>query len=241
MNKETNNDIIGNALLDYQLGNFSENIITYSSIAGNDQMDVPFLFRSFDEMPIIEQKAMQLCHGNVLDIGCGAGSHALYLQNKNLKVKAIDISKGAIKTCIFRGVKNATIQNIWNVKNEKFDTILALMNGIGVCEKLENLTAFLLHLKLLLNPNGQILLDSSDVIYMYEEQNRETLLQKNEKYYGEVAFEMIYKNKFSKLIHWLFVDFNTLQSHAKNVGLTCDLIKEGYHHDFLVKLSLNKN
>ena len=93
MKKFGSSDIIGKALLDYQLGNFSENIITYSSIAGNDEMDIPFLFRSYDEMPIIEQKALDLCKGQVLDIGCGAGSHTLYIQNKNLEVKAIDISK----------------------------------------------------------------------------------------------------------------------------------------------------
>ena len=239
MGKIINNDIIGGALLDYQLGNYTQNIITYSSIAGIDEMDIPFLFRSIDEMPIIEQKAIQLCSGYILDVGCGSGSHALHLQNKNFQVKAIDISKGAIKTCTLRGIKNAKVQDIWHIKNEKFDTILALMNGIGICGKLENLTPFLLHLKSLLNPNGQILLDSSDVIYMYEDINKETILSEKENYYGEVIFELIYKNKFSKLFNWLFVDFKTLQSHAKKAGLKCELIKEGYHYDFLVKMTIS--
>ena len=219
MKLEINTDIIGKALLDYQTGNFYENIITYSSIGGNDEMDIPFLFRSYDEMPVIEQKALDLCNGNVLDIGCGAGSHALYLQDKNLEVKAIDVSKGAIETCMLRGVKKAEVENIWNIKNEKYDTILALMNGIGISEKIENLTAFLLHLKNLLNSEGQILLDSSDVIYMYDKEDREAILQENNKYYGEVVFEMVYQGQFSKLIHWLFVDFSTLQVHAKKAGL----------------------
>lgn len=230
-------DIIGKALLDYQTGNFNENIITYSSIGGNDEMDIPFLFRSYDEMPLIEQKAMDLCNGNILDVGCGAGSHALFLQNKNLEVKAIDISKGAIETSTLRGIKNAAVQNIWNIKNEKYDTVLALMNGVGICEKLVNLTSFLQHLKSLLKKKGQILLDSSDVIYMYEKEERETLLQETEKYYGEVVFEMVYKQQFSKLIHWLFVDFSTLKAHAKKAGLRCELIIEGFHYDFLVRLT----
>lgn len=237
MKKFGNSDIIGKALLDYQLGNFSENIITYSSIAGNDEMDIPFLFRSYDEMPIIEQKALDLCKGEVLDIGCGAGSHTLYLQNKNLEVKAIDISKGAIETCILRGIKKAAVQNIWNIKNEKYDTILTLMNGVGICEKLDNLSAFLIHLKSLLNTKGQILLDSSDVIYMYEEEDRETISKQTHKYYGEVSFEMVYQGQFGKLIHWLFIDFHSLQAHATRAGLKCELIKEGYHYDFLVRLT----
>ena len=236
MNKHTNIDIIGKALLDYQLGNFKENIITYSSIAGNDEMDIPFLFRTYQEMPIIEQKALDLCIGSVLDIGCGAGSHTLHLQNKELKVMAIDISKGAIKTCSLRGVKNALVKNIWDVKNQKFDTILAMMNGIGICEKIENLKSFLAHLKSLLNPGGQIILDSSDVIYMYDENIRELILNENDKYYGEVIFEMVYKNQFSNLIHWLFVDFSTLKTHADEIGLKCEIVKKGYHHDFLVKM-----
>ena len=236
--KEFNStDIIGKALLDYQFGNFSENIITYSSIAGKDEMDIPFLFRSYDEMPIIEQKALDLCKGKVLDIGCGAGSHALYLQNKNLKVKAIDISKGAIETCILRGIKKAAVQNIWSIKNEKYDTILTLMNGVGISEKLNNLTAFLIHLKALLKTKGQILLDSSDVIYMYEEEDRETISKQAEKYYGEVSFEMVYQGQFGKLIHWLFVDFSTLHAHASRAGLKCELIIKGYHYDFLVRLT----
>ena len=230
-------DIIGSALLDYQTGKYCENIITYSSIGGNDQMDIPFLFRSYEEMPIIEQKALDLCKGNVLDIGCGAGSHALYLQKKNLTVKAIDISKGAIETCVLRGVKKAVVQNIWDIKNEKFDTILGLMNGVGISEKLENLTSFLLHLKALLSSEGSILLDSSDVIYMYEEEDRGAILKETENYYGEVAFEMVYLGQFSKLIHWLFVDFSTLESHAQKAGLKCELIIQGYHYDFLVRLS----
>jgi len=237
MKKKSDIDIIGKALLDYQSGNFIENIITYSSIAGNDEMDIPFLFRSYDEMPIIEQKALDLCKGKVLDIGCGAGSHALYLQNKNLKVKAIDISEGAIETCILRGIKNAVIQNIWRLKNEKYDTILVLMNGVGISEKLDKLTAFLVHLKHLLSAKGQIILDSSDVIYMYDEEKRETISKQTENYYGDVVFEMVYQGQFSKLIPWLFVDLTTLQAHAKKAGLKCEMILEGYHHDFLVRLT----
>ncbi len=238
MDKEINIDIIGKALLDYQLDKYSENIMTYSSIGGYDEMDIPFLFRSFDEMTILEQKTMQMCKGSVLDIGCGAGSHTLHLLSNGMKVTAIDTSVGAIETCKLRGIKNALVQNIWDVHNEKFDTILAPMNGIGMCEKLENLATFLLHLKSLLNPNGQILLDSSDLIYMYEKKNRENILKENKNYYGEVTFEMVYKNQFTDLFHWLFVDFNTLEYHAKKVGLTCELIMEGYHHDFLVKMTL---
>lgn len=237
MGKVINNDIIGTALLDYQSGNYTENITTYSSIAGKDEMELSWLFRSFHEMPMIEQHALNLCRGKVLDLGCGSGSHTLYLQEKKLEVKAIDISKGAIKTCIERGVKNAKVQNILDIKNEYFDTILALMNGVGISGSLDGLTPFLKHLKTLLNKNGQILIDSSDVIYMYQSNDGGYNLPESKNYYGEVVFELTYKNKCSKPLHWLFAGFDILQKHAKEAGLQCKLIKKGYHFDYLARLS----
>lgn len=238
MDKKINSDIFGKALLDYQNNQFTENITTYSSVAGIDEMELSWLFRSFHEMPLIEQTALKLCKGSILDIGCGAGIHSLYLQNKNFETKAIDISKGAIATCILRGVKNAKVQNIWEIKDEKFDTILALMNGTGLCGKLENLDNFLIHLKSLLNENGQILIDSSDIIYMFKDDFGDLVLPDDKNYYGEVSYEFKYKNQFSKKFNWLFIDYPNLQSHAEKVGLKCEMIKEGYHYDYLAKLTL---
>lgn len=238
MGKIIGKDIFGRAILDYHVGNYTEDITTYSSIAGKDVMELPWLFRTFDEMPMLEQTALQLCKGNVLDIGCGAGSHSLYLQDKSLNVKAIDISEGAIKTSRNRGVKNAVIQNIWDIENEKYDTILALMNGVGISGDLENLTPFLTHLKTLLNKNGQIIIDSSDVIYMYQDEFGEFHIPKWKNYYGEVTFEFEYKKEFSEKFKWLFVAFDILQKHAKEAGLECELIKEGYHYDYLARLAI---
>ena len=230
-------DIFGKALLDYQSGNYSEDIITYSSISGKDEMELPWLFRTFHEMPMIEQTALQICKGKTLDVGCGAGSHSLYLQDKYLDIKAIDISEGAIKTCIKRGVSNAVIQNIWKIEDEKYDTILSLMNGIGISGNLKNLTPFLIHLKTLLNKNGQIIMDSSDVIYMYKDESGTYHIPKWKKYYGEVTFEFSYKNQFSNKFDWLFVDFDLLTKHANQAGLHCELVKEGYHYDYLARLT----
>ncbi len=97
-------DIFGKALLDYQKGNYIEDIKTISSLDEEDIIPVPYLFRNYEEMPVIEQKALQLCRGSVLDIGCGAGSHSLYLQEKEFQVTALDSSQGAIETCKQRRV-----------------------------------------------------------------------------------------------------------------------------------------
>ena len=238
MGKIIGKDIFGRAILDYHVGNYTEDITTYSSIAGKDVMELPWLFRTFDEMPMLEQTALQLCKGSVLDIGCGAGSHSLYLQDKDLNVKAIDISEGAIKTSRNRGVKNAVIQNIWDIKNEKYDTILALMNGVGISGDLANLTPFLKHLKTLLHKNGQIIIDSSDVIYMYKDETGAYNIPEGNNYYGEVTFEFQYKNEFSDKFKWLFIDQDLLQTHAKEAGLACEIVREGYHYDYLARLTI---
>ncbi|MFT7067027.1 MAG: 2-polyprenyl-3-methyl-5-hydroxy-6-metoxy-1,4-benzoquinol methylase, partial [Sediminicola sp.] len=79
-------DIFGNAILDYQLGTYTEDIKTYSSLDEEDIIPVPYLFRTYKAMPTVEQQALKLCKGSVLDVGCGAGSHSLYLQEKGLDV-----------------------------------------------------------------------------------------------------------------------------------------------------------
>jgi cyclopropane fatty-acyl-phospholipid synthase-like methyltransferase len=163
-------DLFGKAILDYQTDNSPEDLITETSISDADEMSVAYLFRSFAEMPKLEQKALQLAKGKVLDVGCGAGSHSLYLQNElNLDVTAIDISANAIKACELRGLKKAKVQDIMQLEGEKFDTILLLMNGAGMCGKLKNIPNFLQKLKSLLTDGGQILVDSSDIIYMFDE------------------------------------------------------------------------
>ena len=155
-------DLFGKAILDYQTNSSPENIITSTSISEDDEMEVAYLFRSFDEMPAIEQKALQLANGKTLDIGCGAGSHSLYLQNeRNINVHSIDISKNAIQACLLRGLKNIRAIDVLDLENEKYDTILLLMNGTGIFETLEKSTIYLQKLKSLLNPNGQLLVDTN--------------------------------------------------------------------------------
>lgn len=231
-------DLFGKAILDFQTNNSPENLITETTISEEDEMSVAYLFRNFDEMPKMEQKAMQLSKGKVLDVGCGAGSHSLYLQNKkNLIVKAIDISKNAIKTCELRGVQFCEVQEVMKVEKEKFDTILLMMNGGGMCGKLKKLPQFLKKLKSLLNENGQILLDSSDIIYMFDEdEDGGKLIPFNNNYYGEVEFNISYKGEKEKPFDWMYVDFLTLQNTALTVGLQCEMILEGEHFDYLARL-----
>jgi SAM-dependent methyltransferase len=233
-------DLFGKAILDYQTGNAPENLITETSISEEDEMSVAYLFRNYKAMPKIEQKALQLAKGRVLDVGCGAGSHSLYLQNiEELDVTAIDISKNAIEACRLRGIKNAIAMDVMQLENEKFDTILLLMNGAGMCGRLSKIQDFLEKLKSLLNNGGQILLDSSDIIYMFDEDDDGgKWIPTDVEYYGEVVFNVAYKGEKEEPFNWMYIDYNTLQNAAHAVGLQCELMLEGEHFDYLARLTV---
>ena len=136
-------DLFGTAILDYQTNNSPEDISTETNISEADAMEVSYLFRSYQEMPKLEQETLQLAKGKILDVGCGAGSHSLYLQEKGLEVTSIDISENAIKACALRGVQNAQVQNVLDLDpKDKFDTILLLMNGTGIFGTLDQTSIF---------------------------------------------------------------------------------------------------
>lgn len=231
-------DLFGKAILDYQTNNSPENLVTETSISDEDEMSVSYLFRSFAQMPKIEQKALEACFGKILDVGCGAGSHSLYLENEmKLNVNSIDISTNAIKACRIRGLKNAKVLNVLdlNADLEKFDTILLLMNGTGIFEKLSETSKYLQKLKLLLNEKGQILIDSSDLIYMYDNDDL-VEIKKSNQYYGEITFTIKYKKEKENAFPWMYLDFELLKSICKQNGLQCKKIIDGESFDYLAKL-----
>ena len=233
-------DLFGKAILDYQTNNSPEDLITETSISEADEMSVAYLFRNFSEMPKLEQKALQLAKGNILDVGCGAGSHALELQNeRKLDVTAIDISENAVKACQLRGIENVKVANILDLDSEnKFDTILLLMNGTGIFGTLNETAKYLQKLKSLLNEGGQILIDSSDLIYMFDQDEYGAYSIPADGYYGELTFTVQYKGETEETFPWLYLDYNTLQNAALANDLQCELVAEGEHFDYLAKLSL---
>ncbi len=228
-------DLFGKALIDYHQGNYTEDIITSTNISDEDELPLPYLFRDFKNMPKLEQKALQLAKGSVLDVGCGSGSHSLHLQNKGLDVKAIDISKGAVEVSQKRGVNNVQQIDILN-ETQQFDTILLLMNGTGIFQEINRVGNYLKHLKTLLRPNGQILIDSSDIQYMYQDEDGGLWIDTNADYYGELDYYLSYKGEEETPMKWLYLDFETLFLACKSVGLNCEKIMDGEHFDYLARL-----
>ncbi|MPT30066.1 MAG: class I SAM-dependent methyltransferase, partial [Chryseobacterium sp.] len=163
-------DLMGCAIWDYYHNDKPEDLQTETSISELDELPVDYLFRDFENMNKIEQKALKLSNGKVLDIGAGAGSHSLYLQNeRNLEVTALDISPKSVEVCKLRGVQNVVAENMLHFSEETFDTILLLMNGTGIFQSLNVIDIYLKKLHSLLSSKGQILIDSTDILYMFDE------------------------------------------------------------------------
>ncbi len=233
MNKK---DPIGAAVQDYLKGAKTAEVIVESDIADDDVIPVSYLFRTEEEMPELELLALDECRGKVLDIGAGAGCHTLPLQERGTDVTALDISEGAVKAMQERGVKHVLKQDIFKLKDQKFDTLLLLMNGVGIAGNLSGLDRLLKHSKTILNPGGQILLESSDILYMFEDEDGSYVIDLNAGYYGEVKYNMKYNDQDSGWFKWLFIDPAILQDYAEKHGYTFEVLYEGENGNYLARL-----
>lgn len=230
-------DPMGAAIRDYHRQGKSAQLKVLSSLFDDDEMPVAHLFRSYHEMPPLEQRALNQARGKVLDVGAGAGCHALALQERGLDVTAVDISPLSCETMKERGVVNVECVNIFNQRfQERFDTLLLLMNGTGIAGKLSRLPQLLSRLKQLMNPGAQILIDSSDLRYVYEDENGVLDVDLDGAYYGEVDYQMTYRNIIGKSFDWLYADSVVLAECCRQCGLKCEILAQGNHYDYLARI-----
>lgn len=230
-------DPMGQAIADFHRNGIAGRLRVFSPQFEEDEIPAETLFREFEEMPAIEQKALEMASGRILDVGAGAGCHALALQEMNKDVKAIDISPLSVETMKRRGVEDAEQADFFEMQPEtKYDTILMLMNGSGIIGKIENMSRFFNHLHSVLAPGGQVLMDSSDIRYVFENEDGSLDIDLNAGYYGELEYQMQYKRTKGDSFPWLYIDFGTLQSYAEQNGFHAKLIAEGEHFDYLARL-----
>lgn len=231
-------DLMGRAIWDYYYQENSEDLQTETSISELDDLPVSYLFRDYQEMNALEKKALDLSFGKVLDVGSGAGSHSLYLQNeRKLEVTALDISPKSIEVCKARGVKNAICEDLLRFSEKNFDTVLLLMNGTGIFQSLEHIDQYLQKLKSLVVENGQILIDSTDILYMYDQDEEGGVLVPATGYYGELDYYLHYKGESELPMKWLYLDFDTLENAAIANGFKIQKIEQ-LEDSYLAQLTL---
>lgn len=226
------------AFRDYLAGKKEENILVDINISETEELPVAYFFREYGQMPEWEQLSLDECRGKVLDVGAGAGSHALYLQQKGLDVTAIDVSAGAVECMKARGVKKALLKDFYSFGEGHFDTILFLMNGTGMAKKIDKLYDLLKHAAGLLTPGGSIFLESTDLLYMYEDEEGAAMINLAGDYYGEITYRLAYGGHKGEPFPWLFVDYENLSNVAELAGLDCEVFYRGENDNFIARLSL---
>lgn len=236
---EPQQDPMGQVILAYHQGDKNAKLEIETNLTEGEDLTGEYLFRKYKQFPMLEKEAMKRCKGKVLDVGAGAGCHSIYLKEKGFDVKSIDISRLSIQVMQERGL-NAHLQNVCNLGDEKYDTLLLMMNGIGIVGVISDLSPFLQNIKRNLTPNGQILLDSSDLIYMFLDDDNSALIDLNADYYGEIQYILTYKNIKSSPFNWLFISFDILKDYAELNGFVCEKVCDGEHYDYLAKLTLKK-
>ncbi len=229
-------DPMGRAIVDYHATGKAAKLRVFSPMFDEDEIPVATLFRSMDDMPALEKEALVAARGRILDVGAGAGCHSLALQAMNKQVTAIDISPLSVATMRERGVQDVSEQDFFALDGQ-FDTILMLMNGIGIVGTLARFPEFFMQVDRLLASDGQLLCDSSDICYIFEDEDGFIDLTGIEGYYGELTYQMQYKGVKGEPFPWLFVDYETLSEQAQHHGFEAELLARGPHYDYLARIT----
>lgn len=232
-------DPMGAAIADYYKNGVAGRLRVFSPDFDEDEIPVATLFRGFDEMPVIEQAALRMASGHTLDVGAGAGCHSIALQEMGKDVTAIDISPLSVQTMRNRGVEHCMEQDFWTL-NGCYDTILMLMNGIGIVGTLARMDEFFSHVGSLLAPDGQLIVDSTDISYLFEDEDGNFTGFPNGKYYGQLQYQMQYKRIKGTPFPWLYIDSGTLSDIASRNGFDVEVVGQGEHYDFLARITRSK-
>lgn len=231
-------DPMGAAIDEYQRTGRAARLRVLSSMFDEDEIPVPHLFRSVSDMPELERMALDRATGSILDVGAGAGCHTLELQQRGADVTAIDISPLSCAAMSRRGIRQVQCINLYDRRlTGPYDTILMLMNGTGIVGKLRRMPEFLQRIRQLLAPGGQLLIDSSDLRYLYENEDGTYDIDPTGAYYGEVDYQMIYRKVKGDPFDWLYVDPRTLQLLAEANGFKFELLAEGEHYEYLARIT----
>ena len=232
---DINADVHGKAILDYFKGVEKGPLYVHNTYGDKEEMPVEVFFREEEDLSELEHKALQLCSGSILDVGAGAGAVTMMLQDAGKTITALESSANCVDVMKMWGVKNGIHSRLEDLHGYTFDTLLLLMNGIGLAGSLNNLPGFIKFLKTILKEGGQILFDSSDVGYLYENG------YKGQGYYGDLRYRFEYETRLGEWFDWLYIDKHTLNNALKGIpGLKLEIVFEDTDTDqYLARISFS--
>lgn len=230
-------DIYGEALNNYYIHQKEvAPLLLHSSYGDIEEMPVDIFFRDEDEIPELEFIALSLCDGRVLDVGAGVGCHTLYLQDKNFDVEALEVSNIACQIMQQRGVQKIHHNDFYQFKDHKYDTLLFLMNGIGLAGDIEGFKNLLIHAESILTDRGQLIFDTSNIEYLYEEYK----IKRPDHYFGEINYQYQYQGNFGDKFKWLYLDQKMLIKIAHELNWVVQILFEDEHDQYLVRMEKRK-
>ena len=231
-------DPIGQAIYDHYFGQSPEAVVIYSDIGDKETMKPEYFFRQAWFMPPVEKFALKRCKGKVLDIGAGAGCHAVTLTESGYEVHTLESSALAVEVLNARGLHPVYHSDIYRFEEPvKFDTLLLLMNGIGLCGTIDGLRRFLELARNMLKPGGRILTDSSDIHFLLGDEGIDKRINEFQRYYGIVEYRLEYKQITGDPFNWLYIDFDSLKQVADEKGWQAEKLYEGKLFHYLVSLT----
>lgn len=226
-------DIYGEALSQFHReGLLHFPLLLHSTYGDIEEMPVDVFFRTEEDFSELEFIALSLCDGKIMDIGAGVGSHVLYLQAKGYDVTALEISILACNIMQERGVLQIATNSFWEYRSQQYDTLLFLMNGIGIAGDLEGFRRLLAHAKTLLTERGQLLFDSSDISYLYEEFR----IKRPDYYFGEIGYQYEFQGNKGTPFKWLYLDQKTLIEIAHEEKWVVQILYEDDHDQYLARM-----
>jgi SAM-dependent methyltransferase len=229
----------GAAMQAYHAGKRDASIVVYDDYE-RDEVPVSYFFRRPSEFPALERTALDLCRGRILDVGAGSGCHSLVLQDRGFDVTAIEVLPSLVQVMKERGVRQVLPASWMDVDAGTFDTVLMMMNGLGLVETLAGLRFFFQDARRLLRPGGQVIADSTDVRVKLDPAAAKsgTMKRKDGRYLGELHFQLEFEGRKGPPFSQLWVDAQTLERYAIEGGWGCEVVlAPDEYGNFLVRLT----
>jgi len=229
------------ALLAFERGERDASILVVDDFGDTDALPARWFFRGEEEFPPLERLALDMCVGRVLDLGAGAGCHALALQERGHPVCAVEILPELVDLLHRREVADARRGSVFAPPAGQWDTVLMLMNGWGLPETLAGLERFFAVVDRLVAPGGRIIADSTDMRSFAtgwrSEGGMRLALREDGRYVGEIQFQLEFGGRRGDPFSQLYVDPDTLSIIAGRAGWNVEIVGQGENGAFLSVLS----